>query len=49
MSLFIAGQAFPGADDYAAAKIAVFIASLLVGVGGVLILWPKGPANMHAP
>ena len=49
MSLFIAGQAFPGADDYAAAKIAVFIASLLAGVAGVLILWPKGPANEHAP
>jgi NhaA family Na+:H+ antiporter len=41
MSLFIAGQAFSGASDYAAAKIAVFIASLLAGIAGVSILWPR--------
>jgi NhaA family Na+:H+ antiporter len=41
MSLFIAGQAFSGASDYAAAKIAIFIASLLAGIAGVLILWPR--------
>jgi NhaA family Na+:H+ antiporter len=41
MSLFIAGQAFPAAADYAAAKIAIFIGSLLAGVAGVLILWPR--------
>jgi NhaA family Na+:H+ antiporter len=41
MSLFIAGQAFPDAGEYAAAKIAIFLASLLAGVAGVLILWPR--------
>ncbi len=41
MSLFIAGQAFPHAEDYAAAKIAVFVASLVAGIAGVLILWPR--------
>ena len=39
MSLFIAGQAFPVADDFAAAKIAVFVASVLSAVAGVAILW----------
>ena len=38
MSLFIAGQAFPDAGDFAAAKIAIFVASLLAGVTGVAIL-----------
>ena len=42
MSLFIAGQAFPGAGDFAAAKIAVFIASVLAAVVGVAILWRAG-------
>ena len=41
MSLFIAGQAFPNAEDYAAAKIAIFLASLVAGALGVLILWPR--------
>ena len=41
MSLFIAGQAFPQADDFAAAKIAVFIASILAGAAGAAILWPR--------
>jgi NhaA family Na+:H+ antiporter len=40
MSLFIASVAFPDQADYAAAKIAVFLASLTAGVLGVLILWP---------
>jgi len=39
MSLFIAGQAFPGAEDFAAAKIAVFAASVLSAVLGVAVLW----------
>ena len=38
MSLFIAGEAFPGAGDFAAAKIAVFIASLIAGALGVALL-----------
>jgi Na+:H+ antiporter, NhaA family len=38
MSLFIAGQAFPVAADFAAAKIAVFTASILSAVIGVGVL-----------
>ncbi|MCC2642907.1 MAG: sodium/proton antiporter, NhaA family [Nitrospira sp.] len=41
MSLFIAGQAFQNPRDYVAAKIAIFIASLVAGVTGVLILWQR--------
>ncbi len=39
MSLFIAGQAFPVVADFAAAKIAVFAASILSAVIGVALLW----------
>jgi NhaA family Na+:H+ antiporter len=45
MSLFIAGQAFPAAGDFAAAKIAIFLASLLAGVAGVVILRYAGAAS----
>jgi NhaA family Na+:H+ antiporter len=46
MSLFIAGQAFTGAD-FAAVKIAIFLASLLAGVIGALILWKRvSPSEM---
>ena len=45
MSLFIAGVAFPDQADYAAAKIAIFLASLVAGAVGVLILWPKQKTN----
>jgi NhaA family Na+:H+ antiporter len=41
MSLFIASQAFPVEEDFAAAKIAVFAASILAGVIGVAILWKR--------
>jgi NhaA family Na+:H+ antiporter len=41
MSLFIAGQAFPNAEDYAAAKIAIFIASLIAAGVGTAILYPR--------
>ena len=45
MSLFIATEAFPNPADFAAAKIAIFIASILAGLVGAAILWPKsGPA-----
>jgi NhaA family Na+:H+ antiporter len=43
MSLFIAGQAFPVMDDFAAAKIAVFAASVISAVIGVAILWSARP------
>ncbi|MBI1651212.1 Na+/H+ antiporter NhaA [Hyphomicrobium sulfonivorans] len=39
MSLFIAGQSFPQASDFAAAKIAVFVASIASAVIGVALLW----------
>jgi NhaA family Na+:H+ antiporter len=39
MSLFIAGQAFPVEVDFAAAKIAVFAASVLSAIIGVAVLW----------
>jgi NhaA family Na+:H+ antiporter len=41
MSLFIASVGFEDQADYAAAKIAVFLASLIAGGLGVLILWPR--------
>ena len=44
MSLFIAGQALDGAD-YAAAKLAIFAASLVAGVLGVGILWSAPSAT----
>ena len=39
MSLFIAGQSFPGAADFSAAKIAVFAASIVAALIGFAILW----------
>lgn len=44
MSLFIAGVAFSDPADYAAAKIAIFISSLIAGGLGALILWPRADA-----
>jgi len=41
MSLFIAGEAFPDPADFAAAKIAIFIASLIAAVLGTVILYPR--------
>ena len=48
MSLFIAGQAFD-AGDFAAAKIAVFLASILAAGAGVAILWSAGAARVAEP
>jgi len=46
MSLFIAGQAFASSDDFAAAKIAVFTASVLSAVIGVgILLWAARRKN----
>jgi Na+:H+ antiporter, NhaA family len=42
MSLFIAGLAFANPTDYAAAKIAIFIASLIAAALGTIILYPRG-------
>jgi NhaA family Na+:H+ antiporter len=41
MSLFIAGQAFPDPTDYAAAKIAIFLASFVAGGLGTAIFLSK--------
>jgi NhaA family Na+:H+ antiporter len=41
MSLFIAGQALPREADYAAAKIAIFMASLIAASLGTFILYPR--------
>lgn len=43
MSLFIAGQAMPTPTDFSAAKIAVFVASIVSACTGVAILWKPGP------
>jgi len=45
MSLFIAGQAFPDLNDFAAAKVAVFAASLLSAIIGVAVLWGAPPTG----
>jgi NhaA family Na+:H+ antiporter len=41
MSLFIAGQAFRDPGDFTAAKVAIFLASFIAGIAGVLILWRR--------
>ena len=40
MSLFIAAQAYPDPAHFSAAKVAIFIASTVAGITGVLILLP---------
>ena len=56
MSLFIAGQSFPDSADFDAAKIAIFIASIVAAVLGVALLWwadrrssAQGPAAAATP
>lgn len=53
MSLFIAGQAMPTPDDFSAAKIAVFVASIVSAILGVLLLWKPlasaEPAEVDEP
>ena len=48
MSLFIASQAFPAGADFDAAKIAVFAASLLSSLIGVVILWRAAKRDVGA-
>jgi NhaA family Na+:H+ antiporter len=45
MSLFIAHQAFPDAADFSAAKIAVFVASLIAAGFGSALLWQPAAAE----
>jgi NhaA family Na+:H+ antiporter len=46
MSLFIAHQAFPGPADFAAAKLAVFVASMIAGFAGWALL-RTAPVEQH--
>jgi len=39
MSLYIAHKAFPNESDFAAAKIGIFLASLIAGALGTALLW----------
>jgi NhaA family Na+:H+ antiporter len=50
MSLFIAGQAFEVPGDFAAAKIAVFAASVISAAIGVAVLWsaPSSRSSVQA-
>jgi Na+:H+ antiporter, NhaA family len=48
MSLFIASQAFPVETDFAAAKMAVFAASIASAILGVAILWTASSADETA-
>ncbi|HEU4813704.1 MAG TPA: Na+/H+ antiporter NhaA [Xanthomonadaceae bacterium] len=48
MSMFIAAQAFPDPGEFTAARIAIFAASLLAGVAGTLILWPRAKLQEDA-
>jgi len=45
MSLFIAAQAFPDQTDFNAAKIAIFVASLVASVAGFSILFRRTTAS----
>jgi NhaA family Na+:H+ antiporter len=47
MSLFIASEAFPKASDFAAAKLAIFCASIVSAIIGVAVLW-RSPRNESA-
>ena len=49
MSLFIAGQAFPDPTDFAAAKLAIFLASLIAGTLGTLLLLPRRKTSEESP
>jgi NhaA family Na+:H+ antiporter len=46
MSLFIASEAFRAPDDFAAAKIAIFGASILSAILGMAILWNADRSRM---
>jgi Na+:H+ antiporter, NhaA family len=48
MSLYIAAKAFADPRDFAAAKLAVFAASLLAGALGTLVLWSAATPHRKA-
>ena len=43
MSLFISGLAFKDAEDFAAAKIAILLASIVAAAVGTALLYPRSP------
>jgi NhaA family Na+:H+ antiporter len=45
MSLFIAGQALAG-TDFDAAKVAIFLSSMIAGTLGIAILWKRVPIDV---
>jgi len=47
MSLYIAHKAFPDEPDFAAAKIGIFLASLIAGGLGTALLWSAGASGSH--
>ncbi len=47
MSLYIAHRAFADPSDFAAAKLGVFLASLLAGAAGTAILWSVAKKNSN--
>jgi NhaA family Na+:H+ antiporter len=49
MSLFIAAQAFPAAADFAAAKLAVFVASFVAAGLGSALLWSRPAGADETP
>jgi NhaA family Na+:H+ antiporter len=49
MSLFIARQAFPDALDFSAAKLAIFIASVVAAGLGTALLWTPVAERESAP
>jgi NhaA family Na+:H+ antiporter len=52
MSLYIAHKAFSGEPDFAAAKIGIFLASLIAGGLGTALLWfaaEPAPAESKQP
>ena len=49
MSLYIAAKAFPQPSEFAAAKIAVFLASLLAAGVGTALLWPRRRKQAEEP
>ena len=49
MSLFIAGRSFPDETDFAAAKIGIFLASLIAGGLGTALLWRRRKSADASP
>ena len=49
MSLYIAEKALPGPEDFAAAKLAVFLASLAASAAGIAILWRERATPPGSP